>query len=169
MINPFLAEIAPLDTVATAADPDGAGPLISGYDEDFKEVVKLPDGSSARVEKTHIIVPCQVENDMSFEMMRQIGTGDAPDTLMRLVFHYQYLEDNSLVDAVTGEPLIRKNDRLVAIRDYNTNDIIESFKYPPGLFIVEVRSASFGLCSQKRNLLIATLHDREQGQVRGAL
>ena len=41
LINPFLAELAQLDMAATAADPDGAGPLTSGYDSDFKETAMV--------------------------------------------------------------------------------------------------------------------------------
>jgi hypothetical protein len=65
LINPFLAEIAQLDTVATAADPDAAGPAVSGYDPDFKETLVLgtPGGErvDARKEKVPIRVPCQVQ------------------------------------------------------------------------------------------------------------
>jgi hypothetical protein len=48
LVNAFLAEITRLDTVATAADPDGAGPLASGYDPDFKETVVLGDAGDRR-------------------------------------------------------------------------------------------------------------------------
>ena len=65
LINPFLAEIAQLDTVATSADPDGPGSGLSGYDSDFKETVVLesPGGgrTDARREKPPLRVPCQVE------------------------------------------------------------------------------------------------------------
>lgn len=48
LINPFLAEITQLDTVATAADPDGAGALVSGYDSDFKETIVLDKPAGER-------------------------------------------------------------------------------------------------------------------------
>ena len=66
LINPFLAEIARLDTTATAADPDAAGPLTSGYDPDFKETVVLEDAGAhrdARCEMPRVLVPCRVEVD----------------------------------------------------------------------------------------------------------
>jgi hypothetical protein len=42
LLQTFLAELAQLDTSATAADPDGAGPLASGYDVSCQETVLLP-------------------------------------------------------------------------------------------------------------------------------
>ena len=49
LINPFLAEIAQLDTAATAADPDATGPAVSGYDPDFKETLVLGTPGGDRV------------------------------------------------------------------------------------------------------------------------
>jgi len=174
LINPFLAELARLDTAATAADPDGAGALDSGYDDDFREVVRVSDGGvteagvSARKEKTSILVPCQVETEDAFDQMRMFASGNIPQFQIALCFHFRDLEEMGLVDSVTGLPLIRVNDRLVAIRKCPSGDLIQTVPDPPGLYATEPQPRSFGLSGGERNLLLVTFEDREQGLVRGA-
>lgn len=166
LINPFVAELAQLDTVATAADPDGSSSLASGYDADFREPVIVSDGTTegvdARQEKNHIYVPCQVE-DKTFELMRMYAAGDIPNGMVLLVFHFADLESMGLVDATTGEALIRKNDRLVAIRKCSSLAIVQSVRTPPGLYATETKAVSFGLSGGERNLLVVAFEDREQG------
>ena len=167
LINPFLAEIARLDTSATAADPDGAGPLASGYDPDFKEtiVVEEPTGRrDARREMTPIRIPCQVEVG-AFETLQQLAPGSSPSSRVTLVFHFADLERLGLVDAATGDALLRVNDRLVAIYDMAGN-LVQAVRTPPGLYATEVQPQSFGL-GGARNLLLVTLQSRELS-VRGA-
>jgi hypothetical protein len=168
LIVPFFAELAQLDTVETAKDPDGAGDLTSGYDDDFRTVVKVSDGTAAgvdaRQEKPAILVPCQVETRV-LDMLRQIASGNAADADLILVFHFRDLENMGLVDPTTGKALIRTNDRLVAIRECPSGDLIEAIPNPPGLFVTEPRSSSFGLSGGARNLLVVTLKDREQGKL----
>ena len=160
LINPFIAEIAQLDTLATEADPDGAGVLLSGYDRVFAEPVKLPSGASARVEKAPIRVLCQVE-DQNFERQQQTTRGDAPDTNFTLVFHFNDLEAAGLVDLVTGEATIRKNDRLVAIRRARDESLIQSVDPERGgMYVVESTPASFGLSGGERNLLLVRFEER---------
>jgi hypothetical protein len=162
LINPFLAELAQLDTVATAADPDGAGPLTSGYDSDFKETVLVPDGGwrghDARREKPLVRIPCQVEVQ-SFGELQEMLTGMSPRSHLVLVFHFEDLEQMSLVDSSSGDAFLRVDDRLVAIRDYHTGEIVQAVRTPPGLYITEVQPQSFGL-GLKRNLLFAVFNER---------
>lgn len=170
ILNPFLAEIAPLDTVATAADPDGAGALTSGYDDDFKETVRVSDGTSAgvsaRKEKAHLFIPCQVETEDVFDQLRMFGAGNIPDFRIALVFHFRNLEDMGLVNTSTGKALIQNNDRLVAIHecgaDDSPGDLVESFDALPFLYATQPMSRSHGLSGRKRNLLLVTFEDREQ-------
>jgi hypothetical protein len=158
-------ELAQLDTAATAADPDAGGPLTSGYDDDFGEVVVVPPvsgsarGDSARAE-TVVSLPAQIE-PATAEELQMLATGRSPYSLLRLVFHYHDLESAGLVEAATGRPLLRVNDRLQAIRDYKTDALIEEFPNPPGLFATQVQSRSFGLASLKRNLLLVTFQSRQ--------
>lgn len=160
LINPFIAEIAQLDTLATAADPDGGGAFTSGYDRVFAEPVKLSSGASARVEKAPIRVLCQVE-DQAFERQQQTARGDAPDTTYTLVFHFADLETAGLVDPTTGEATIRKNDRLVALRRARDESLIQAIDPEKGgMYVVEATPASFGLSGGERNLLLVRLEER---------
>jgi hypothetical protein len=169
LINPFIAELAQLDTVSTAEDPDGAGPLLSGYDADFKETVIVPAatgrGVDARKEKTPVRVPCQVEVG-AFEAMQQVTAGNSPNSRLTLVFHFQDLERMGLVDADTGDALVRVNDRLVAIRDM-AGALVQAVRTPPGLYVTEVQPQSFGL-GLSRNLLVVTFEERELAPRTGA-
>ncbi len=174
LIFPFLAEIARLDTQATAADPDGSGPLTSGYDIDFREPRKIPnltavpdptpDSTDARAESTPIEVKVQIEPGF-FEALDQLFAGTSPDSKMGLIAHYKNLEADGLVDAATGEPLIRTNDRLVSIKRLN-GDLVRTIRNPPGLFVSEVRDIGQGLglggSGSHRNLLMLMFEERVQ-------
>ena len=166
LINPFLAEVARLDTVATAADPDGAGPLTSGYDPDFKETVVLEQTGTrrdARREMPAVLIPCHVEVG-AFETLRQLASGNSPHSRVTLVFHFRDLERMGLVDPATGDALLRVNDRLAAVRDLG-GALVQAVRTPPGLYATEVQPQSFGL-GRSRNLLLVTFDERELG-VRG--
>jgi len=161
LINPFLAEIGQLDTVATAADPDGAGPLTSGYDPDFKETVVFSAAGArtdARREGPLIRVPCQVEVG-ALETMQQLASGNSPNSRVVLVFHLQDLERMGLVDPTSGEARLHVNDRLVAIHTIR-GQLVQAVRSPPGLFATEVQPQSFGL-GLSRNLLLVTFEERE--------
>ena len=167
LINPFLAEIARLDTVATAADPDGPGPLASGYDPDFKETIVLEEAGArrdARDEMPPIRLPCQVEVG-AFEALQQLAAGSSPGAQVTLVFHFRDLERMGLVDPPSGDALLRVNDRLVAIRDL-TGALVQAVRTPPGLYATEVQPQSFGL-GRARNLLLVRWEPRALG-ARGA-
>jgi hypothetical protein len=165
LIYPFTVELWQLDTAATEADPDGAGPLTSGYNEILREPVKVlgdPDdqgGESARVESGPLYVPAQIEPAM-FERLNMMLSGESPVSRFGIVLHYEYLERNSLLDG-DGKPLIRKSDRLASISNYITGALIEEIPNPPGLFVHEVQSRSFGLGTE-RNLVLISFEDRKK-------
>jgi len=167
LIFPFVAELHQLDTYATAQDPDGAGPLESGYDVDFRETVNVPVegqqvGDDARVEKAPIQLLCQVEPTES-ETLNQLFSGAVLSTTTVLIFHFTELEKRGLVDS-DGNPLIQIGDRLGAL--YNTRgQVVQSFPNPPGVYVTERRPIGFGLHSEapQRNLLAVRFDDREQG------
>jgi hypothetical protein len=160
----FLAELAQLDTAATAADPDGAAPLASGYDADFQETVLLPSaagpGRDARREKPPLHLPCQIEVQ-SFAAITELPTGNSPRSHLVLVFHFRDLERLGLVHPNTGDALLRVGDRLVAIRDRRTGELVQAVRTPPGLYLTEAQP-EFGL-GGRRNLLIATFGERALG------
>lgn len=164
LINALAAELAQVGFVATAADPDGPGPLTSGYDADFQETVLLPTSSGrgldARREKPLIRIPCQVEVQ-AFGELQEMLTGNSPRAQVVLVFHFQDLERMGLVDPSTGEALLRIGDRLVAIRDHRTGELVQAVRTPPGLYLTEAQP-QFGL-GRRRNLLLATFNERAVG------
>ena len=169
LIFKFKAELAQLDTSATARDPDAAGPLTSGYDPDFREPLNIPVdddvqvGDPVRAEKTLIRLDCQVESN-TFEALSQMFSGNAPKTNTGLVFHFRDLEELGLVDPATGDALIRPGDRLNAIYRLD-GSLVQMIRNPPGLYIIEARPIGFGLdlTAPTRNLLLCQLGDREQG------
>ena len=174
LIFSFLCVLHRLDTRATAAtDPDGAGPLVSGYDADFKESTLVDtDGSgigeSVRREHPPIRVPCQVE-PAAFEALRMFPSGNSPRSAIALVMHFKDLERLGLVDAATGDALVRPGDRLGALFD-REGALVQAIRTPPGLYVTEARIAGFGLglARPRRNLLLVSLSDRALGAVREA-
>ncbi|MFH0902223.1 MAG: hypothetical protein V2A73_16445 [Pseudomonadota bacterium] len=166
LIFPFLAELARLDTSATAeVDPDGMGPLMSGYDADFKESVLVDadgDGLAERVRREHpaVFLPCQVEPD-AFDALRLLATGNSPRTRIELLFHFSDLEREGLVDKEAGDALIRPGDRLVALHD-RAGALVQAIRTPPGLYATEARPIGFGLGlgNPQRNLLLVIFGDR---------
>jgi hypothetical protein len=170
LIFPFLADIRRHNRAATAADPDGAGPLTSGFDDLYREPVVLPGsgateavGVSARVEHDPLLVPCQVEDNM-WARLQAMMNGNSPRGILTLVFHFKDLERMSLVDD-KGMALIQTGDRLQAIHDKRGN-LVQEILSPPGMYVVDAVPAGHGLGS-KRNLLITTFEPRDQGIVVG--
>lgn len=174
LIFAFLAELHRLDTHATVTtDPDGDGPLESGYDPDFKESVLVDrndDGIGERVREEHlpVRVPCQVESK-SFEELRMLGSGNAPKSQVDLVLHFRDLERLGLVDEASGDALVRPGDRLGAIYD-KAGSLVQEVRTPPGLYVTEARPVGFGLnrARPNRNLLLVTFEDRQLGAGRVA-
>jgi hypothetical protein len=164
LIHAFFAELAQLDPVATASDPDGPGAQTSGYDPDFQETTLLPSpsgpGRDARREKPAIRVPCQIEVQ-AFGELAELATGNSPRSRLVLVFHFADLERLHLVDPATGDARLRTGDRLIAIRDLRTGELVQAVRTPPGLYLIEPQP-QFGL-GGRRNLLLATFGERTLG------
>jgi hypothetical protein len=156
LINAILAEIAQLDVIATAADPDGPGPRTGGFDPDFQETT----AQTPRRELPAVRIPCQVEVQ-AFGELQELATGNSPRSQVVLVFHFADLEALGLVDQATGDALVRTGDRLVALRDVGTGTVIQAIRTPPGLYVTEAQPV-FGL-GQRRNLLLVTFHERALG------
>ncbi|MCU0658093.1 MAG: hypothetical protein MUF64_23365 [Polyangiaceae bacterium] len=171
LIFAFLAELHRLDTQATAADPDGAGPLTAGYDPDFKEPVLVdPDddglGQSTRREHPAVQVPCQVEPEV-FEALSMFASGNSPSSQVKLVFHFRDLERMALVDPASGDALVRVWDRLGALFDRG-GALVQRIRTPPGLYVTEARPIGFGLFRPRpqRNLLLVTFEPRRVAALR---
>lgn len=155
LIFPFYVAYRPLDLDATDT---------AGYDHVFREPEVVDDGSQlgvdARTESAEVRVPAQIE-EKTFEQLNFLQTGDSPKSTFVLVHHFNDLTTLGLVDS-DGMATIKKGDRVVAIYEKYSGDKVFDAPDPPGLFVTEVLPKSFGL-GHKRNLLLVTLGDREQG------
>jgi hypothetical protein len=164
----FVAELYRLDTRAMAEGVPSVG-LPPAYDEDFKEAILVDAdgdgvGESLRREHPPVRVPCQVE-PVALDSVRMTTAGNAPDSRLDLVFHFRDLERMGLVDAATGEALIRTSDRLGALYDA-VGQLVWAVRTPPGLYVTEARHAGFGLSRRRprRNLLVVSFTDRPAGR-----
>ena len=105
-------------------------------------------------------VPCQVEPE-AFEALRMATSGNTPRSSFELVFHFRDLERLGLVDAASGDALIRPSDRLGALyaRD---GQLVQAVRTRPGLYVTEARPIGFGLHRRRpsRNLLLVSFQDR---------
>jgi hypothetical protein len=164
LIFPYLVGLRRLSTTSTAADPDGAGELTSGYDETFRESHKIlsdPDdqiGVSARIELAELQVLAQIEPEQ-YERLETMISGDSPNSRFSIVLHARELEQAGLLES-SGRPKIHKGDRLAAIYNHRSGALIETIPNPPGLFVIQVQSGGWGL-GPERNLFLVVFEERE--------
>lgn len=168
LIFPMIVELGLLDTAATAADPDGAGPLQSGYDDEYREPVMLRQAGSTpgvmnRVERRHRFL-AQVEDDTD-DLLEMAASGNNPVSQLGLVFHYKDLEAANAVQLVTGKPIIKApGARLISINDPTTGALIEDYSASPGYWATQSKSMGYGLGpyrDSKRNLLLVVFQERD--------
>ncbi len=164
LIYPFVAEIAPLDTAATEAI-DPPGPVSSGFDEDFRTVVKVSVGNeqvgtSQRQEGALIQIEAQIDAE-EFERLEMMLSGDSPNSRFRLILHFKELERLGFVDA-DGRATFKKGDRLHRILDKKGN-LVQTIPNPPGLYVQQAMPRGWGLggSNPKRNLLFLDFQERE--------
>lgn len=160
-----VAVIYRLDPTATAA-VDPPGPDAAGYDPVFREPIVYDNAgtrTSARRELAPVRVPCQVEA-ARFEELRQQFSGDAPNSNVVLVLHRQDLETLGLLDPTTRKLLIAVNDRVSGLeRSGAPGQVVQPF-VGEGLFVFEVRPASFGFGPDGHDLELLYLNDREKAR-----
>jgi hypothetical protein len=162
LINPFGVEIRRLDTVATSISP--------GYDPVFREPALVSTecgvGVVGRKEMDPIVVPGQFAIGSNFLLLQMLANGNAAKIDFKLVFHFADLEAYGLIEDGTGLAQIKVRDRLSAIYDVRTLELIQAIPNPPGVFVTEAEP-HFGL-GQSRNLLVVTFASRDQGQTASA-
>jgi hypothetical protein len=167
LIFPFLVEFRQLDTSGTAADPDGAGPLSSGYDPDFKESALLPSssglGNAVRAELAAVRVPGQFKSTDEFLKLQAFLNGNGAPSSVGILLHFADLERLALVETATGLAKLRVGDRIAGIYDLTTGALVQQILTPPGLYVTQARPV-FGLDSS-RNLLEVRAESRDKGQV----
>jgi hypothetical protein len=171
LINPFLAEIGRLDQVGTAADPDGPGPLTSGYDPVYRETVTQPSadliGTDSRKEWPLVQIPAQFHTGPTIGQLmalKETLTGNVSTAFLQVLMHFDDLERLLLVDDVTKTALIKVGDRLNAVYTMD-GDLIQMIPTPPGLYVTGAVPI-FGLGGQ-RNLLEVSFASRDTGEAIG--
>lgn len=119
-----------------------------------------------RVELDPVILDAQVETSsgLADDRQRLRPSGDDPAMEVRLVLHYQDIEDLGLLDA-DGVAVFSATDRLVAL--YDQDDVLLT-TYPAAtdrkaLYCVKARDQGHGLSSASRNLLILEFGARDAG------
>lgn len=154
IINPFLVEIAQLDTGVTEAS--------GGYDPIFRETLLVSADNErgavdARAEREGLDLKCQIEPEL-LNQLQMMMSGNSPKQTLSVVAHFRDLENAGLVDA-SGLAMLRKGDRLVAVKDLS-GAYIQQIPTPPGLYLTEIRYMGFGI-GRKRNLLFLRFEERE--------
>lgn len=156
----FIATIERLDTAATAVN-NPAG-YTDGYDHRFRTPIKLTAGGNTIIYSNPIRLNCQVETEAQadpWDVQRMLKTGDNRDTSIKLVFHYQQLEDEALVDA-KGRAKLYKGDKLIAIHTQDGEELDDYSEL--GLVCTAIPPHGYGLSGGKRNLLVAEYGRRDQ-------
>lgn len=165
LIFPFSVQLGLLDTDGTRADPDGAGALQSGYDDDFREPVVVPPSSGSvrgtvrRVEVVRTFM-AQVEDD-SDEVLQMAASGNNPTNTLGLVFHFADLEAAGAVESGTGVAIIKApGARLIQINNPRTGALIQRYDIVPGYWATQAKRMGFGLGPQS-NLLFVLFQERD--------
>ena len=163
LLERVAAIIHRLDVATTrAVDPPGAG--TTGYDEDFREPVVYDAGTvrtDSRTELPAVRVPCQTEV-LNEDRLRQAFSGAVPSSNLVIVLHRRDLERQGLLDATTREPIIRVNDRVSTLERIGFPGRVVRQLGPggAGLFVFEVRGASWGFGPEGHDLELLYLNDR---------
>lgn len=165
VLQPSVAVIHRLDVKATRqANPEGEA--TSGYDEVLREPIAYTGTSGqredSRKEFAAIRVPCQVEV-LSDEKLREMVTGNDPVSNMILVFHRSSLDRLGLLDA-DRTVILKTGDRIEGLERYGgaVGAMTKRFA-PPGIFIHEMRSRSWGFGPDGYDLEIALISERRKG------
>ena len=151
-------------TLTHNVDPDGAGPLTSGYDPDLLEpypyedtTVTTPEGEETVATTTRyntpIRIPCQVEIRTS-EELRQVFQGDAPVTEWVFVLHNSDLSRLGLLDMDCGcAPKLKTNDRIDRIEVLGSPGKL-AYRLKHVLYIYRIDPGSWGMGPSGQDLHI---------------
>lgn len=143
---------------------DPPGPATSGYDDLLREPVVYDVGNvrtSARQELPPTRVPCQVEI-MRDERLRELRAGDAAISSMTFVLHRADLERLGLLDA-NRNVLLKKGDRVSQLERYGAPIGTVTKTFDPQLYVVEVRSGSWGFGPDGYDLEMLIVAERREG------
>lgn len=157
LLFPSAVVISRLSTTLTrTVDPDGAGPLTSGYDPDLREPYSYedtgettPEGEEKKFTTVRyappIRIPCQVEIK-SNEELRQVVHGDAPVTEWVFVLHNRDLKRLGLLELNYGccAPALKTNDRIDRIEELRSPGKI-NHNFKEKLYIYRIDPGSWGM------------------------
>jgi hypothetical protein len=159
LLWPVKAVIRRLDIGATYnVDPPG-----DDYDEGYDKILGEPviyrtsgTRTHPRQEMSAVEVECQIEMQR-YEELRATFGGDDPVTNIALVFHRVELKALGLVDASTGDCLLKPGDRIQSIK--KNGNVVRTFQ--KSLYIYELRPRSWGFGVDGYDLEIAYTSYRE--------
>ena len=149
LLQKAVAVIHRLDITSTW-NVNPPGEKTTGYSHTFDEPIVYDTSevapntrTSARTEMAAVRIPCQVEI-LTDEELRQIALGDDPITNLSLILHRRDLERLGLLDS-NRDVLLKKGDRISCLERYGaaSGTVVKSFANP-GLYVLEVRSGSWG-------------------------
>lgn len=156
LIFPVIAEILLIDHTATAA----TGGHVPGRRQVTLE--NANDGVTPRrklVQEKTVRMLAQFESG-SYRQLSWTPAGDTPRAYAGLLFDREDLESRNLVNAANGLPTFKNGDRLVAIYDAETEELLTKLD-EPGIKITEVKFLD--KLPGFPQLFLASLEDRPQG------
>jgi hypothetical protein len=165
LLQRSVAVIHRLDIRATR-DEDPPGEEREGYDPILRETIAyervLGRREDTRQELAPCRIPCQIELATE-ERLNELGVGSDSVTNMIIVFHRKDLERLSLLDT-NREVVIKKGDRIDSLERYGApvGTRTKVFRNP-GLFVWEMRGASWGFGPDGYDLELAITSHRRQG------
>lgn len=147
------------------------GPASSGMDDIFREPVVYDQASGAQVTDREVAtqyldpirVQCQVETTM-YETLHMAATGNLPNSQVTFVTHRKNLRELGLIDDATGNPLIRVGDLVTSLERTNQGIVVLTFP-GKGLYITEVRPASWGFGIDGHDLHLIIAEPRDPGTI----
>lgn len=155
LLFPVIAEIVMIDHTATAAT--------GGQRQDRRLVAyeNKNDGTPRRklVEERTVRALAQFESG-SYRQLTWTPAGDTPRANAGLLFDREDLEGRNLMNAANGLPTFCMGDRLVAVYDADTEELLVRLD-EPGIKITEVKFLD--KLPGFPQLYLASLEDRPQG------
>jgi hypothetical protein len=163
------------DAIVHRRDPIGTrgvdppGPATDGFDDIFREPVAFDTGTGSEVDTRNVTllylppirVKCQVETTL-FDDLRQAFSGGLRESRITLVLHRQDLLPQGLINTKTGNIKLGIGDKVTGFERHGLG--VPTVTFPePGLFIQEIRPASFGFGPDGHDLHLVVLEQRNQG------
>jgi len=168
LISPVDAVVHRLDVAATAAQDPPGGPA-TGYQPILKEPYPFLAGDDRRTTRTEmaaIRIPCQYHEMTTYQLNMEFA-GSADMSRQVLVFHRMDLERLGLIDATTGNVLLKNSDRVSQLE--LRGNIVRRFADPTtpdyGLFVYEVKDKSWGAGPQGYDLAVCYFTNRPRTSI----